>query len=250
MNKSEFLEILKDYLRKDFSEDEVNDILRDYEEYFVDGIIEGKSDMEIISALGSPKSIAKDLVSQMKENDENKKLKDNKFTDNISNIYDRLKIKAKEIFRNGKNYVSEKLTPNLNNESSKLSTKFIKITLKVLSILLLIPAFIFILVMIPIGISLIMSIIAFIIAIPFVFNFVRAVPEITWVVFFGSILFIGFEIIIWQIFIFFIRLFKTLNKRYTNWIKTRNIYINASEKKTRLEEDKYEENGKGENDYE
>ena len=75
MNKSEFLEILKDYLRKDFSEYEVNDILRDYEEYFVDGIIEGKSDMEIISALGSPKSIAKDLVSQMKEKDENKQFK-------------------------------------------------------------------------------------------------------------------------------------------------------------------------------
>ena len=37
LNKSEFLEILKDYLGKDFSEYEVNDILRDYEEYFVDG---------------------------------------------------------------------------------------------------------------------------------------------------------------------------------------------------------------------
>ena len=65
LNKNEFLEILKDYLRKDFSDDEVNDILRDYEEYFVDGLIEGKSDMEIISALGSPKAIAKELISQV-----------------------------------------------------------------------------------------------------------------------------------------------------------------------------------------
>ncbi|RRH08087.1 DUF1700 domain-containing protein, partial [Clostridioides difficile] len=54
LNKTEFLEILKDYLKKDFSESEVNDILRDYEEYFVDGLIEGKSDMEIIASLGSP----------------------------------------------------------------------------------------------------------------------------------------------------------------------------------------------------
>ncbi|HAU5283305.1 TPA: DUF1700 domain-containing protein, partial [Clostridioides difficile] len=67
LNKTEFLEILKDYLKKDFSESEVNDILRDYEEYFVDGLIEGKSDMEIISSLGSPKSIAKELILQTKE---------------------------------------------------------------------------------------------------------------------------------------------------------------------------------------
>lgn len=250
MNKSEFLEILKDYLGKDFSEYEVNDILRDYEEYFVDGIIEGKSDMEIISALGSPKSIAKDLVSQMKEKDENKQFKNSKFTDNISDKYEQSKIKARDIFRKGKNYVSEKLTPNLYSESSRLSTKLIKIILKILSLVLLIPAFMFIVVMIPIGISLIMSLVAFIVAIPLVVNFVWSVPEITAVVIFASILFIGCEIIAWQIFIFFIRLFIKLSKRYMNWIKTRNIYINASEKKDRLEKDSYEEDGKGDDDYE
>ena len=250
MNKSEFLEILKDYLGKDFSEDEVSDILRDYEEYFVDGIIEGKSDMEIISALGSPKSIAKDLVSQMKEKDENKQFKNSKFTDNISDKYEQSKIKARDIFRKGKNYVSEKLTPNLYSESSRLSTKLIKIILKILSLVLLMPAFMFIVVMIPIGISLIMSLVAFIVAIPLVVNFVWSVPEITAVVIFASILFIGCEIIAWQIFIFFIRLFIKLSKRYMNWIKTRNIYINASEKKDRLEKDSYEEDGKGDDDYE
>ncbi len=250
MNKSEFLEILKDYLGKDFSEYEVNDILRDYEEYFVDGIIEGKSDMEIISALGSPKSIAKDLVSQMKEKDENKQFKNSKFTDNISDKYEHSKIKARDIFRKGKNYVSEKLTPNLYSESSRLSTKLIKIILKILSLVLLMPAFMFIVVMIPIGISLIMSLVAFIVAIPLVVNFVWSVPEITAVVIFASILFIGCEIIAWQIFIFFIRLFIKLSKRYMNWIKTRNIYINASEKKDRLEKDSYEEDGKGDDDYE
>ena len=31
MRKEDFLEILKDYLKNDFSEDEVIDILRDYE---------------------------------------------------------------------------------------------------------------------------------------------------------------------------------------------------------------------------
>lgn len=66
LSKQEFLEILRDYLKKDFSDDEVNDIIRDYEEYFVDGIIEGKSDMEIISQLGSPKTISEEFVSQIK----------------------------------------------------------------------------------------------------------------------------------------------------------------------------------------
>ena len=43
LNKREFLEILKDYLSNHFSDDEVNDILRDYEEYFIDGEIAQKS---------------------------------------------------------------------------------------------------------------------------------------------------------------------------------------------------------------
>ena len=63
MKKEDFLEILRDYLKKGFSEDEVMDILRDYEEYFVDGIIEGKSEIEIIQSLGSPKEIANELLA-------------------------------------------------------------------------------------------------------------------------------------------------------------------------------------------
>ena len=63
MKKEDFLEILRDYLKKGFSEDEVMDILRDYEEYFVDGIIEGKSEIEIIKSFGSPKEIANELLA-------------------------------------------------------------------------------------------------------------------------------------------------------------------------------------------
>ena len=72
MRKEDFLEILKDYLKKDFSEDEIIDILRDYEEYFVNGAIEGKSEMEIISSLGSPKEIANELLAQSNIKNENK----------------------------------------------------------------------------------------------------------------------------------------------------------------------------------
>ena len=72
MKKEDFLEILRDYLKKGFSEDEVMDILRDYEEYFVDGIIEGKSEMEIIQSLGSPKEIANELLAESNIKSENK----------------------------------------------------------------------------------------------------------------------------------------------------------------------------------
>ncbi|WP_105616825.1 DUF1700 domain-containing protein [Vallitalea okinawensis] len=66
MNKKEFLDILKDYLEDHFSQYELNDILRDYEEYFLNGEIEGKSEEEVIKALGSPKAIARDLIQEMR----------------------------------------------------------------------------------------------------------------------------------------------------------------------------------------
>lgn len=247
MNKNEFLEILKDYLRKDFSDDEVNDILRDYEEYFVDGLIEGKSDMEIISALGSPKAIAKELISQIKEKDESKQLKNNKTINHFSDEYKKLKIKAKDKFSKGKSYISEKLTPDLYKKNSKLSTRAIKIVLFLLSLFLLIPAFTFVVTMVCIGITLATSLIVFLVAMPFIIKFVWAVPEITSVVVFASIFIIGCEIIIWQIYLFFIRFFRRLYKQYINWLKTRNIYINASEKKDKNENN---DNWEGEDDYE
>lgn len=70
--RKRILEILRDYLKKGFSEDEVMDILRDYEEYFVDGIIEGKSEIEIIQSLGSPKEIANELLAESNIKSENK----------------------------------------------------------------------------------------------------------------------------------------------------------------------------------
>ncbi len=48
MTKNDFLDILRDYLKGAFSELEINDILRDYEEFFLNGELQGKSDEEII----------------------------------------------------------------------------------------------------------------------------------------------------------------------------------------------------------
>lgn len=60
MNKQIWLETLENHLKK-FDEDEKKEILADYEEYFYDAGEAGKTEVEIIEALGSPKKIAKSL---------------------------------------------------------------------------------------------------------------------------------------------------------------------------------------------
>lgn len=137
LNKTEFLEILKDYLKKDFSESEVNDILRDYEEYFVDGLIEGKSDMEIIASLGSPKSIAKELILQTKEkNAQEEKLintdvlndKFSKFKSEMKKGYFILKDEAKGKYNKSKENIDGKImnTDILNGKFDKFKSNMKK----------------------------------------------------------------------------------------------------------------------------
>lgn len=230
MNKSEFLEILKDYLKKDLSPDEVSDILRDYEEYFVDGVIEGKSDMEIIQGLGSPKSIASELISQLRENNKEISNKD-KINDKL-NLY---KIRVKENINKSKNYISEKLTPNLEDKGYKKSRKLIQALLTILSLILIIPAIGVLFSLIGIGISLVLLIIGYIGFMILTFNFITETKEVTLLYVFGSMAFIGGQILAWQIYIFLINLCKNIVRSYINWIKTRKIYINASKKKEKNE---------------
>ncbi len=72
MNKEQFLRELSNQLRK-LPEEERKDILFDYEEHFQFGIEEGKTELEIIKGLGSPKVIAKELLA-MYRFDEMKKI--------------------------------------------------------------------------------------------------------------------------------------------------------------------------------
>lgn len=237
MNKSEFLEILKDYLKKDLSPDEVSDILRDYEEYFVDGVIEGKSDMEIIQGLGSPKSIASELIGQFREN--------NKETSNKDKINDKLnlyKIRVKENINKSKNYISEKLTPNLEDKDHKESRKLIQVLLSMLSLILIIPASGVLFALIGIGIALVAFIIGYIGFMILTLNFITVTKEITLLYIFGSMAFIGGQILAWQIYVSLINLCKNIVRSYINWLKTRKIYINASKKKEKNENRKNEIN--------
>ncbi|MGL4914577.1 MAG: DUF1700 domain-containing protein [Romboutsia sp.] len=250
LNKIEFLEILRDYLKKDFSEYEINDILRDYEEYFVDGLIEGKSDMEIIEALGSPKIIANELIAQMNKEGKNKKYSNDKFNER----YNLLKLRIKEKYVNAKEYFSEKLTPNINNENHDKNRKWIQIILTILSMILIIPAIGITIILICIGIVLFISVVAFLGTMPLAINFVKGATEVTALYIFASMAFIGGEILAWQIYIFLIVMSRRILKGYTNWLKTRNLYINASKKKE--ENDKkeleldFEENLNNEDDEE
>lgn len=62
LKKDEYLTELKKNLKK-LPEEERSDILRDFEEYFQIGNIEGKTDEEIIAGLGSPQQMAKEFIA-------------------------------------------------------------------------------------------------------------------------------------------------------------------------------------------
>lgn len=62
MTKEQFLQVLDEQLRK-LPNDERQEIMRDYEEYFEAAKVEGKTEQDILTALGSPKQIAKELLA-------------------------------------------------------------------------------------------------------------------------------------------------------------------------------------------
>ena len=233
MKKEDFLEILRDYLKKGFSEDEVIDILRDYEEYFIDGAIEGKSEIEIISSLGSPKEIANELLSESNIKNESKiKCKAQSFL-----------IEAKGKFKSGLN----KFKVNLNDINHVKSRKKIKFLQILLTIIPLPFAFGIVCSTIGVGVGLIASLIALVIGTPFAISLANVMPELKMVIIFGFIAYIGFEILIWQLIIAVISLEKKAFRIYKRWLETNQLYIDASKKKEKVEKEKveYKENKNG-----
>ena len=225
MKKEDFLEILRDYLKKDFSEDEVMDILRDYEEYFVDGIIEGKSEIDIIQSLGSPKEIANELLAESNIKSENK------VKGKVENFF----IEAKGKFKSGLN----KFKVNLNDKEHVKSRKKIELLQILLTIILLPFAFAIVCSTIGVGLGLIGSLIALVAGTPFAISLMNVMPEVKMVIIFAFIAYIGFEILIWQLFITVVRLEKKAFKIYVTWLKTNKLYIDGSIKKEEIE--KYDE---------
>ena len=269
MRKEDFLEILKDYLKNSFSQEEIMDIVRDYEEYFIDGEIEGKTEMDIIASLGSPKEIAKELVSQSSDKNINKnknKLK-NKFDDVIYVMEDikndDAKIKAAQLktritcdswillylnegVSNKKDFekttdkykeLLSKFRVNLKDKNHVKNRDIAKKMQKLLRIVEIPFKLIINICLICFALTLIASIAGPILLAPFVTSFMSVMPELKMVVVFGIIAYIGVEILLWQLFFVVFKLVKKLKKAYLNWLETNNLYINGSIKKEAMEQD-------------
>ncbi len=64
MSRLEYLGKLEKELKKQLSKKEVDDIIRDYAEYFEEGKRQGKSDDEIAISLGEPTVMAAQIISE------------------------------------------------------------------------------------------------------------------------------------------------------------------------------------------
>ncbi len=65
MTKESYLQSLETLLKKHLSKSEINDILRDYGEYFDDGRRQNKTDTEISAKLGDPEIIAQQFIEEI-----------------------------------------------------------------------------------------------------------------------------------------------------------------------------------------
>jgi len=65
----------------------------------------------------------------------------------------------------------------------------------------------------------------------------KVMPEIKMVIIFGLMAYIGLEILMWQLFIFVVKLEKKGLKIYMTWLKTNKLYIDGSIKKEKLDKD-------------
>ena len=64
MNKLEYLRTLENTLQTRLPRQEVNDIIRDYAEYFAEGARQGKTDDEIAANLGDPIEVARQVLAE------------------------------------------------------------------------------------------------------------------------------------------------------------------------------------------
>lgn len=67
MNKLEYLRTLENALHTRLSQREVNDVIRDYAEYFAEGARQGKTDEEMAANLGDPIEVARQVIAESQE---------------------------------------------------------------------------------------------------------------------------------------------------------------------------------------
>ncbi len=234
MTKNDFLDILRDYLKGAFSELEINDILRDYEEFFLNGELQGKSDEEIIKTLGSPKSIAKELTEEMKgqgksTSSSNSELKD-KVSKDAKNLWKNVKRQGKKAGNKTKEFLDSNSVIN-----GKISSAGVKLIIIVISVLLFFPALTIVMSMIASGLGLVgMSIANFI-------GYLGAAflcgIDISMGVFgfFACVAWTGFIILCWILYFLVYKGLKYLVVSYISWVKTRNMYVRVKNQQENTE---------------
>ena len=66
MNRSEYIAALTGALRGKLAAGEIEDIVRDYNEFFEDGVMQGKTEEQVVVELGDPLEVAQQILSEEK----------------------------------------------------------------------------------------------------------------------------------------------------------------------------------------
>lgn len=218
MNKEEFLDILKDYLKGHFSAFEIDDILRDYEEFFINGKLEGKSEEEVANGLGSPKQVATELIREMKGNFG----EENYAKENV----DTIKKNAFRVFNKARNKSKEFLNSDAIVKGD-ISSFAVKLIILFITLILAIPVGTIIMTLIGIGIGGVGA------TLGNVFVYIAAViafsvkTSISVTIFFGGLIYTGVLIIAWTLYIKVVSFITLFIRKYIGWIKTKLMYVRA-----------------------
>lgn len=243
MNRKDFLDILHDYLKGTFSEMEINDILRDYEEFFLNGELEGKGDAEIIKNLGSPKSIAKELIEEIKGPDKVNGQHKEKVNAEAKRVWSGIKSTGKKASEKGKEFLDSSSIVNGN-----ISGTLVKIIMILITIILIPPAIAVIGTMIVSGLALIGTSLAnfmgwIVSAILLGINLSLGVFGL-----FLCITWTGVTILSWILYALIFKGLKHIMVSYIGWIKKRNMYVRVKKNHEEKVED-YEEQSPIENNF-
>lgn len=218
MTKVEYLDMLKDYLMKYYSDEEIFEILRDYEEYFLNGKLDGKSEDEIILELGSPKKIVKDLVE---EDGVKKESFFSRWRDKFYSWYDNRFFER--VQKNGNSLVNETGKAVKNNKStiSFIFTNIILIVLHfiVFSVVMTLAGFLISMVMLTV-----VGVVSAILLTPITINGLGFLSMSNAWIIFPILLAIGLFIIMSILIYYFGKFLYKFILEYINWVKVQMMY--------------------------
>lgn len=229
MNKVEYLDMLKDYLMKYYSEEEIFEILRDYEEYFVNGKLDGKTDSEIILELGSPKKIVLDLIEEdgVEKNDLFSNLKDRFYKWYDRRFFEKVQKKSSEIVDEGKTVVKR--------NKSTISFIFTNILLLFLHFIMFCIVMTLVCFLISMVLLTIAGVVTAIVLTPVTINGLSFLTmSYAWIIF-PILLAIGLFILMSILIYYFSKFLYKFILEYINWVKVQMMYKRAENNSLNIE---------------